>query len=56
MEENFAPAELKKHFATCKECHDPTGDGGDAYFCPEAETLYLIFRTLLHGSQSVLVH
>jgi len=58
VDDVFIPAELKAHLETCTECHDPAGDGGDAYFCAEAETLFMIFRTLIHANsgQAALVN
>ena len=54
MPDDFTPAELKRHLATCKVCHDPGKDGGDAVYCEAAELLFKIFRTLLTVNESAM--
>lgn len=56
MPEDFQPAELERHLRTCKVCHDPGKDGGDAVYCPEADMLFRIFTALMNGGQTVLIH
>jgi hypothetical protein len=50
MPSDFTPALLKHHLVTCKVCHDPGKDGGDAVFCEEAQLLFRVFRTLLKAN------
>jgi len=44
-------AELRSHLETCTECQDPEKDGSDAYWCPEAELMFKIFRVQVKANE-----
>ena len=44
-------AELRHHLETCTKCVDPSKDGGDAFWCSEAEMLFQIFRVQVKANE-----